>query len=73
MAPLFEVVVFTASQQCYADALLDLVDPEHRLIHHRLFRHHCVNVEGNFVKDLRVLGTVDKAVFPLQSNTVARC
>ena len=56
MAPLFEVVVFTASQQCYADKLLDLVDPEKRLIHHRLFRHHCVNVEGNFVKDLRVRG-----------------
>ena len=52
----FEVVIYTASQHCYADKLLDLVDRDNKLIHHRLFRHHCINVEGNYVKDLRVLG-----------------
>ncbi|ETO21460.1 nuclear lim interactor-interacting protein [Reticulomyxa filosa] len=53
---LFEVVVFTASQKCYANKLLDMVDPSKKYIHHRLFRDHCVQVEGNFVKDLRVIG-----------------
>ena len=32
----FQVIVFTASHQTYADAILDYIDPEHQLITHRL-------------------------------------
>jgi len=52
----FEVVVFTASQEVYASKLLDIIDPEKKLIHHRLYRQSCINIEGNFLKDLNVLG-----------------
>ncbi|CAI5516672.1 unnamed protein product [Closterium sp. Naga37s-1] len=56
VAELFEVVVFTASQGIYADKLLDIMDPKTELVQHRIFRESCVYIEGNYVKDLSVLG-----------------
>ncbi|GBF96922.1 CTD small phosphatase [Raphidocelis subcapitata] len=55
-AELFEVVVFTASQKVYAEKLLNILDPQRRLIRHRIYRDSCVFVEGNYLKDLSGLG-----------------
>jgi CTD small phosphatase-like protein 2 len=38
LAKSFEVVVFTASHSCYANVVLDHLDPGKKLISHRLFR-----------------------------------
>lgn len=55
MGLLYEVVVFTASLNKYADPVLDILDV-HDSVRHRLFRESCYNHHGNYVKDLSQLG-----------------
>jgi Dullard-like phosphatase family protein len=50
----YEVIVFTASHQCYADAVLDYLDADREIIHHRFYRQHCVFMDGVYIKDLRI-------------------
>ena len=54
MAKHYEIVVYTASLNKYADPLLDLLDPN-RVIRTRLFRESCVFYGGNYVKDMSLL------------------
>ena len=54
----YHIVVFTASHQAYADAVLDFMDPTNKYFKYRLYRNNCslVEVDGNkfYVKDLDI-------------------
>lgn len=56
VAGLFEIIIFTASQSIYAEQLLNVLDPKRRIFRHRVYRESCVFVDGNYLKDLSVLG-----------------
>jgi len=55
VAEWFDLVIFTASMQQYADPLIDQLDTN-KLVKGRLFRESCLAKEGNFVKDLSLIG-----------------
>ncbi|CAE8591397.1 unnamed protein product, partial [Polarella glacialis] len=51
----YEIVIFTAATQDYADWVIDQIDPT-GLIHHRLYRQHALPWGPIFVKDMSKLG-----------------
>lgn len=52
----FQVVVFTASEQEYADPIIDYLDPDGTLIQARYFRPSCVRTHNPdfYIKDMRI-------------------
>ncbi|XP_063312643.1 CTD small phosphatase-like protein 2 [Pelobates fuscus] len=50
-----KIFVFTTAKKAYAEKILEILDPQKKLIRHRLFRDQCTCVSGHYVKDLRVI------------------
>ncbi len=55
MQSFYEVVVFTAAMQDYADWVLDQIDP-HGYVKHRLYRQHAIPCGQYYLKDLSRVG-----------------
>ena len=55
----YHIVIYTASHQAYADAVLDFMDPKKKYFKYRLYRNNCslIDVDGAkfYVKDLEIL------------------
>ena len=61
--PYYELIVFTAATQEYADLLIDAVEENKIYFEHRLYRQHTVIIDNDFVKDLSRVGRpLDKIV-----------
>lgn len=53
---MFEIIIFTASHSCYADKVIDYLDPNKEYVSHRLYRESCIKTrEGIYIKNLKVL------------------
>ena len=52
----FELVVYTASTQEYAEQVISKIDPRRKILKHRLFRQNCVAHSGFYIKNLERLG-----------------
>ena len=50
LSSLCEIIIFTASHSCYANKVIDHIDPGNKYIHHRLFRESCMT-SSEVVKD----------------------
>ena len=60
MSQKYEIIIFTASTQYYADAIINHIDPENKYISYVLTRKHCMQTKnGFFIKDLRIIKNRD--------------
>jgi len=70
MSNFYELVIFTASNAHYANSLLDQLDIDHN-ISYRLFREHCISMNGLYIKDLRRIGRDLKDTIILDNNPIS--
>ncbi|XP_054792413.1 uncharacterized protein LOC129298049 [Prosopis cineraria] len=68
VSEIFEVIIFTASQRCYAEKLLDVLDPDRKFFSDRRYRDSCILLDEVYTKDLTVLGIDLAKVFIVDNS-----
>ena len=69
MSKYYEIVIFTASLSKYANPLLDIIDPK-KVCSYRLFREHCILINGIFIKELKKLNRNIKDIIIVDNSPV---
>lgn len=71
------MIIYTASQQSYADSVVDFIDPTKSLFKYRLYRHNCVEVKNPdfpdktlYIKDLRIIKNIPLENMVIIDNSV---
>lgn len=54
MSQVYDIFIFTASHACYADQVIDILDPHNKLIKGRYFNDSCIKVRGYYMKSLEI-------------------
>ena len=70
----YTIVVYTASHQLYADAVLDYLDPEKKYFYNRLYRNNCISIKNEgkiiYVKDMDIFEGYDLNEIVIIDNSV---
>ena len=67
LSEFYEIIIFTAAQQNYADLVIDALDPD-KVISYRLYRQHTIYFENVNIKDLDKLGRDLKQVIIIDNS-----
>lgn len=71
MSKIYEIVIFSSSHQSYANAILNVLDPDNKFITYRVFRDNCVVAEdGSLIKDLRIFANRDLKEVVILDNSL---
>ncbi|OHT08360.1 NLI interacting factor-like phosphatase family protein [Tritrichomonas foetus] len=70
LGTLYEIVIFTASCQIYADKVINTIDKS-KVVKHRLYRESCTDFGGSYVKDLSRLNRNLEKIIIIDNSSVS--
>lgn len=69
----YNLVVFTASVQAYADPMIDWLEKDRKYFVQRYYRHHCTQTPMGYVKDLGLVDPELSNVLIIDNSPISYC